>query len=525
VHFGAHQDLELLALLVSLGALLVLAPTLRMPLPILLVLGGVVMGFIPGLPQVSLPPDVVLVGVLPPLLYSGAFFTSLRELRKNKRAVSFLAFGLVGATMAVVAVVSHEWIGLSWPVAFTLGAIVSPTDALAATEIMSRIGAPRRIVSLIEGESLVNDGTALVLYKAAVGAAVGGTFSLLDTSGRIVLNVVGGIAVGLAVGWVVRQVRKRLDDPPVEVALAVLSGYLAYLPAVAIGVSGVLAAVTIGVYMGWHTPELTNERTRLVGDSFWNIFVFLINALLFVLVGLQLRGIVDALTGISTAKLIGYSSLVAAAVIVTRIVWVPIFAYLPRLLVPRIRAADPYPPWQWPAVISWAGMRGAVSLVAALALPTDFPDRQLIIVLTFAVIVATLVVQGLTLPSVITVLGVHDDGAADREDAKARIKAAEAALARLEELVADGAVREDTAERLRGAFSFRANRFRARFDEEDDGAIEERSVAYQRVMRELIAAEQSALVRLRNARVIDDNVMQRVQRDLDLEAARLDADR
>ncbi|TMM15106.1 MAG: Na+/H+ antiporter [Actinobacteria bacterium] len=525
VHFGAHQDLELLALLVSLGALLVLAPTLRMPLPILLVLGGVVMGFIPGLPQVSLPPDVVLVGVLPPLLYSGAFFTSLRELRKNKRAVSFLAFGLVGATMAVVAVVSHEWIGLSWPVAFTLGAVVSPTDALAATEIMSRIGAPRRIVSLIEGESLVNDGTALVLYKAAVGAAVGGTFSLLDTSGRIVLNVVGGIAVGLAVGWVVRQVRKRLDDPPVEVALAVLSGYLAYLPAVAIGVSGVLAAVTIGVYMGWHTPELTNERTRLVGDSFWNIFVFLINALLFVLVGLQLRGIVDALTGISTAKLIGYSSLVAAAVIVTRIVCVPMFAYLPRLLFPRIRAADPYPPWQWPAVISWAGMRGAVSLVAALALPTDFPDRQLIVVLTFAVIVATLVIQGLTLPSVINVLGVHDDGAADREDAKARIKAAEAALARLEELVAEGAVREDTAERLRGALSFRANRFRARFDEDDDGAIEERSVAYQRVMRELIAAEQSALVHLRNERVIDDNVMQRVQHDLDLEAARLDADR
>ena len=202
------------------------------------------MGFIPGLPQISLPPDVVLVGVLPPLLYSGAFFTSLRELRKNKRPVSLLAFGLVGATMAVVGVVAHEWIHLSWAVAFTLGAIVSPTDALAATEIMSRVGAPRRIVSIVEGESLVNDGTALVLYKAAIGAAVGGTFSLLDTSGRIVLNVVGGIAVGLAVGYVIRRVRRKLDDPPVEVAIAVLSGYLAYLPATAIGVSGVLAAVT-----------------------------------------------------------------------------------------------------------------------------------------------------------------------------------------------------------------------------------------------------------------------------------------
>jgi CPA1 family monovalent cation:H+ antiporter len=495
-----------------------------MPLPILLVLGGVLMGFIPGLPQVSLPPDVVLVAVLPPLLYSGAFFTSLRELRRNKRPISLLAFGLVGTTMVVVAVVAHEWIHLSWAVAFTLGAIVSPTDALAATEITSRLGAPRRIVSLIEGESLVNDGTALVLYKAAIGAAVGGTFSLLDTSGRIVLNVIGGIAVGLAVGYVVRKVRKRLDDPPVEVAIAVLSGYLAYLPAEAIGVSGVLAAVTIGVYMGWHTPELTNERTRLAGDSFWEIFVFLVNALLFVLVGLQLRGIVDALSG-STPKLAMYALLVAGAVVVTRFAWVPVAAYVPRLISRRIRENDPYPPWQFLAVISWAGMRGAVSLVAALALPTNFPDRQLIVFLTFAVIVATLVLQGLTLPALINLVDVHDDGSADREDAKARIKAAEAALARLEQLVTDGAVREDTAERLRGQLTFRANRFRARFDEDDDGAIEDRSLAYQRVMRELIAAEEAALIHLRNERVIDDNVMQRVQRDLDLEAARLDVDR
>src|SRR5579864_5608759 len=292
-----------------------------MPLPILLVLGGVVMGFIPGLPQVSLPPDVILVAVLPPLLYSGAFFTSLRELRKNKRPISFLAFGLVATTMAVVAVVVHEWLGLSWAVAFTLGAIVSPTDALAATEIMSRVGAPRRIVSLVEGESLVNDGTALVLYKAAVGAAVGETFSLLDTGLRIVVNVTGGIAIGLAVGYVVRQVRKRLDDPPIEVAIAVLSGYLAYLPAAALGVSGVLAAVTIGVYMGWHTPELTNERTRLTGNAFWEIFVFVVNVTLFLLVGLQLHSIVNSLSGTTTWRLAWYSLLISVTVMVTRIVW------------------------------------------------------------------------------------------------------------------------------------------------------------------------------------------------------------
>ncbi|HEX3056480.1 MAG TPA: Na+/H+ antiporter, partial [Gaiellaceae bacterium] len=432
-----------------------------------------------------------------------------------------LAFGLVGATMAGVAIVAHEWIGLPWAVAFTLGAVVSPTDPLAATAIGRRLGVPRRIIAVIEGESLVNDGTALVLYKAAIGAAVGATFSLADTSGRVVLNVIGGIAIGLGVGWIVRQIRRRLDNPPTEVAIAVLSGYLAYLPADAAGVSGVLAAVTIGVYMGWYTPELTTERTRLSGDAFWEIFVFLVNALVFVLVGLQLRPILDALSG-STGRLAAYAALVCGAVIVTRIVWIPIFTYLPRFLFRTVREHDPYPPWQFPAIISWAGIRGAVSLVAALALPTNFPDRGLILFLTFAVIVATLVLQGLTLPALIRVLNVSDDGGAEREEAKARIKAAEAALARLEELLADGVVRQDTAERLRGQFSFRASRFRARFDDEDDGAIEEQSRAYQRVMRELLAAEQAALLALRNERIVDDNVVQRVQRDLDLEAARLD---
>src|SRR5947208_6113487 len=420
MHFGTREELGLLALLVSVGALLALSPTLRVPLPILLVFAGVVLSFIPGLPHVALPPDLVLVAILPPLLYSGAFFTSLRDLRINRRPIWLLALGLVGTTVAAVATAAHEWIGLPWAVAFTLGAVVSPTDALAATEIASRLGAPRRVVSLIEGESLVNDGTALVLYKAAVGAALGGTFSLLDTSGRVVLNVVGGIAIGLAVGWSVRQVRRRIDDAPVEVAIAVLSGYLAYLPASAAGVSGVLAAVTIGVYMGWHTPELTTERTRLTGDAFWEIVVFLVNALIFVLVGLQLRRIVDALSGISSPKLAGYAALVCATVILVRILWVPIFAYLPRWAFRSIRERDPYPPWQWPVLLSWAGIRGAVSLVAALALPNDFPQRDLIVFLTFTVIVATLVLQGLTLPVLIRVLGISDDGSAEREDAKAR---------------------------------------------------------------------------------------------------------
>jgi CPA1 family monovalent cation:H+ antiporter len=377
------------------------------------------------------------------------------------------------------------------------------------------------MVAILEGESLVNDGTALVLYKAAVGSAVGSSFSLLHVSARLVLNVVGGILIGLAVGFVVRQVRRRLDDTSIEVAIALLTGYLAFLPASALGVSGVLAAVTVGVYMGWYTPELTSVETRLSGDAFWQILTFLVNALLFVLVGLQMRSIVHSLSG--SRSYVGDAALVCATVILTRIVFVPIFTYVPRFLFPRVRARDPYPPWQTPAVISLAGIRGGVSLAAALALPNDFPDRDLIIFVTFVVIAVTLVGQGLTLPWIIRAIRLpSDDGGADREDAKARIKAAEAALARLEELIAEGAVHPDSAERLRGAYGFRMNRFRERLDGDGEGEIERRSARFQRARRELLEAERGAVVALRNSGVINDEVMNRVQRDIDLEASRLD---
>jgi monovalent cation/hydrogen antiporter len=519
--FTAHDEFQLFALLAALGVMLVVAALGRLPPPILLVAGGLALGFVPGLPHIALPPDLVLVAILPPLLYSAAFFTGLRDLRANLRPISLLAVGLVAVTTLGVAMVAHAAIGgLSWAGAFTLGAVVSPTDALAATEIARRVGAPRRVVSIIEGESLVNDGIALVLYKTAVAAAVAGTFSLWSASWHLLVNVIGGIAVGLAVAWVVRQVRRRIDDPPTEVAIALLSGYLAYLPAAAIGVSGVLAAVTIGIYMGWYTPQLTNVETRLLGNAFWGIFVFLVNALLFALVGLQLHDILDRLH--VTGSLIADAAYVAAAVIVLRIVWVPVFTYVPRLLFRRVRERDPYPPWQAPAMIAWAGFRGAVSLAAALALPTALPNRDLIVFLTFAVILVTLVGQGLTLPMLIKVLRIPDDGGADREDAKARIKAAEAALVRLEELANEDWAREDTIERLRGQYRFRSNRFRARYQGVDDEGVEERSAQFQRLRRELLEAERQAVLALRNEGTITEEVMQRVLRDIDLEDSRLD---
>jgi Na+/H+ antiporter len=528
--FGPQEDLVLLALLIAMAALLVLAPMLRTPYPILLVLGGLALGFVPGIPTISLPPDLVLVAILPPLLYLSAFYTSLRDLRQNVRQISLLAIGLVTATMIGVAVVAHAFIpDLGWGPAFVLGAIVAPTDAIAATAIARRLGVPRRIVAIVEGESLVNDGTALVLYRVAVVAVVSGSFSIWGAGLRFIGTATGGVAVGLVVGYVIAAVRRRLDNPPVEVTISLLSGYFAYLPAAALGLSGVLAVVTTGVYMGWRTPELTSVQTRLDGAAAWQIFTFVLNALLFALVGLQLNHILDSLSGRSGGELLLDAAVVSATVILVRIVWAFPFTYVPWVLWGRVRDHDSAPPWERPAVVAWMGLRGAVSLAAALALPLHthagdpFPNRPLIIYLSFAVIVATLVGQGLTLPFVVRVLGVEDDGLDAKEEAKARIHAADAALARLDELVDEEWVRPETAERLRGLMGFRRNRFAARFTAEDDGSLEERSLAYQRLQHELLDAERAAVAQLRREGRINDDVMHRVTRDLDLEDARLDA--
>jgi monovalent cation/hydrogen antiporter len=525
VEFGTHDQLVLVALLLAVATLLVLAPVFRIPYPIFLVLGGLALGFVPGVPSLELPPEVVLVGILPPLLYISAFFTSLHDLRTNAKQVGILAIGLVLVTMTVVAWVAHTAIDMPWDAAFVLGAIVSPTDPIAATAIARRLGVPRRVIAIIEGESLVNDGTALVLLRAAVTAVVAGSFSASEASWRFVWSIVGGIGIGLAVGYVVAAARRKLDNPPVEVTISLMSGYFAFIPASAVEASGVLAVVTAGIYLGWRTPELTSVQTRLTGNAVWEIVTFVLNALIFAVVGLQLSSILDALTGVPAGKLTWYAFLVFAAVVVTRLLFVPVFTYLPRLVIPRMGAPAPL---SHALVISWSGMRGAVSLAAALAVPLTvdaggpFPDRDLIIFLTFCVILGTLVIQGLSLPYLIRVLGMEPDHLEEKESAKARIKAADAAVARLDELLAEEWVREETAERMRGFYNFRRNRFASRFDAESDGAIEEQSQNYQRLRRELLDAERSAIVQLRREGVIANDVMLQVLRDLDLEDARLD---
>jgi monovalent cation/hydrogen antiporter len=521
-----HVELVVFGLLLGVAALAVLARLIGVPYPITLVVGGSGIGFIPGVPSVELEPELVLLIFLPPLLYGAAFFTSLRDLRRNARPIALLAIPLVGVTMTAVAVVAHEVIGLGWGESFVLGAIVSPTDAVAPAEIMRRIGAPRRLLTVVEGENLTNDWTALVLYRFAVAAVVTGSFSLVEATGKFVLTGLGGLAIGLVAGWIVKQVRSRLDDPPTEITISILTGYAAYLPAEELGASGVIAAVTVGVYMGWHTPQLTTPTMRIQGISVWEILTFLLNAVLFLLVGLQLPRVIEDITGYSAGELIFWGLLISLVVIVVRLLWGFTVTYLIRAIDRRAIQRSRRASWQERLVVGWAGMRGSVSLAAALALPLEtdagaaFPARDLIILLAYVVILVTLVGQGLTLGPLIERLGVTDDGSEEREEVAARVRVAEAALARIEELADQDWARPDTLDRVRGMYDYRRRRFAARGDGDGD-QYEERTGAYQRVMHELFDAQREELIGMRNRGDISDEVRRRVERELDLEESRL----
>jgi len=524
-----EPELLLLVLMVAVGGLSVLAGTIRVPYPILLVLGGLVLGFLPGVPPAELPPDLVLVLFLPPLLYQAAFFSSPRDLRADARAITLLAVGLVLATMSAVAAAAHTVVdGLPWAAAFTLGAIVAPTDPLAATAIARRLGVPRRLVTVLEGESLVNDASALVAYRLAVGAVVAGSFSLWGAGLQFVGRGIGGVAIGLAVGWLIAEARRRIEDPVVEIVLSVVTGYAAYLPAELMGASGVLAAVTAGLYVGWRAPELASPSTRLLGFSFWEVLVYLLNAVLFVLVGLQLHPILTGVSGSSAAVLLGQAALVSAVVIAVRIVWGFSVPYLVRALDRRPAQRARRVGARERLVGGWSGMRGAVSLAAALALPLEtstgqpFPQRNLIIFVTFGVIFATLVLQGLSLPWLIRRLGLHRDDSEEQEELRGRLRATDAALTRLEELAVQEWTREDTVQRMRGLYQFRRRRLKARAGYLADDGVQDRSLAYQRLVRELLEAQRREIVRLRNQGQISNEVMHRIERDLDLEDSRLE---
>jgi monovalent cation/hydrogen antiporter len=523
-----QAEVVIAALLVAVVVLSVLASRFSVPYPILLVIGGALFGFLPGLPQVELDPELVLVLFLPPLLYKASFFSNFNDFRADLRALTMSTVALVLATMCAVAVVAHAVIpDMSWQAAFVLGAIVSPTDPVAASTILRRLDAPRRLVSSVEGEGLFNDATALVAYRVAVAAVVAGTFSFVDAGLKFVVGVAGGVVIGLVVGWLSALIRARISDPQLSIAISLLTGYAAFVPADRLGVSGVVATVTAGLYMGIRGSRVLTVEPRLQGLFVWEVVDFLVNAILFVLIGLQLHAVVGGLGGYSAAAVAGYAAGVVAVVIGSRLVWFFTVPYVMRVIDQRPGQRERRVSAGWRMVMAWSGMRGAVSLAVALALPLStvdgpFPQRDLIIFLTFVVILVTLVVQGLSLPAMIRRVGVDDGGAECDEETRARLLATKAALRQIDALADEEWTRDDTIERLRGQYEFRKQRLAARAGKIEDDGVEDRSQAYQQMVRSVLAAQRDALWDMRSAGKVSNETMIRLQRELDLEDSRLD---
>src|ERR1700693_1309326 len=406
----------LVVLLVVVGAVAVLAARLQIPSAILLVLTGVALALVPGLPTVRLAPEFVLLLVLPPVIYSSAVAMSWREFRFNLRPIALLAVGCVVFTTLATAAVTHWILGLSWPVGFIIGGMGSAPDAVAPLSIARRMQLPRRILVILEGEGLANDATALILYRFAIVAVSAGAFSFGKAAGEFAVIIAGELLWGIVVGWLMLRLRRWVADAQIEIVLSILTPYVAYWPPQHLGGSGVLATVVAGLYVSLNGLSMISAATRLQGIFFWDVLVYLIEGIVFLMTGLQARTLISGLGAYSLSVLAGSAAVVSVVVMLARFVWIFPATYLPRWLIPVIARKDPSPPWQWPFVLGFTGVRGIVSLAAALAIPftmdngRSFPDRDLILFLTFSVILVTLVGQGLMLPAVIRVLGLANAG-------------------------------------------------------------------------------------------------------------------
>lgn len=519
-HALGSIELVFVILVVGIG-LSYIARWIRVAEPIVLLLGGILLGLVPGLPEIELEPELVFLLFLPPILFSAAYFTPIRDFKANGRAILLLAIGLVLFTTLAVGAVAYALVpGMSLAAALTLGAIVAPPDAVAATAVFRRLGVPRRVVTILEGESLVNDATSLIAYRVASAVALGlATFSLVDASVAFVVLGTGGILVGVIIGLAVTKAIDRTRDPILEIIVSLVAPMAAYLGAELLGVSGVLATVTAGLIMGRRAARILSPEGRVMGRGVWAAVIWAINAFVFMLIGLQLPSILGNLTEHSPAELLGLGLAVSITVIVTRIVWVFPGTYLPRRLSARIREREPYPPPRAVFIVSWAGMRGVVSLAAALALAVDFPQRDMILFLTFSVIIATLVGQGLTLPWLIRRLHVVAGDASDTEEAHARLAAVEAALERLDELVVDYPGHLELIEQLRSSYDHEASHVWPHPEAQPDEA-EQEQIDHRAIRSAVILAEREAVILLRDQGVINDETLRAIERDLDLEALR-----
>jgi monovalent cation/hydrogen antiporter len=520
----------LVFLLAVIAAVAFAATRLKVPPSILLVLTGVFLALIPGLPTVEIAPEFVLLVLLPPIIYSSAVAMSWREFRFNLRLISLLALGLVLFTTAATAAAAHYLLGLSWPLGFVLGAIISPPDALAPLAIASRLNVPRRLLVVLEGEGLANDATALVLYRFAVAAVSAGAFSFNEAVGAFTAIVGGEILWGIGVGWLMLRLRRWVGDPRIEITLSLLTPFLAYWPPAQFGGSGVLATVTAGLYISWNGLRLISAATRLQGIFFWGFLNYLIEGMVFLVTGLQARSVIAGIRGHSLSELATSAALVSVVIIVTRFIWMYPSIYLPRWLVPAIRRKDPSPPWQWPFALASAGVRGVVSLAAALALPLtmqngqSFPGRDLILFLTFSIILVTLVGQGLLLPWIIRALGLANAGRREMhanrmEEREARRQAVEKAIERFDQLVKERSLSEDIVKPLRAAQRARLLHFELKGDgAEPRGTLID---VHDEIELQLIVAERQLINDLYRDGKLKDEARRRIERELDLREAHL----
>ncbi len=520
----------LVGLLLVISVIAFVAARLRVPASILLVLAGVGLGLPAALPNVELSPEVVLLLVLPPIIYGASVAMSWHEFRSNLRPISLLAVGCVVFTATSVAAAAHFLMGFTWQLGFVLGAIVSPPDAVAPLAIARRLQLPRRIVVILEGEGLANDATALILYRFAVAAVGGGIFSMTHAVGNFVVIVVCELLWGIMVAWIMLRLRRWVGDTRVEIMLSVLTPFIAYWPPELLGGSGVLATVTTGLYISWNGLRLISAPTRLQGIFFWDFLIYLIEGMVFLLTGLQAHTLVSGLKTHALSELAVDAAIVSAVVIVTRFIWVYPATYVPRWLSSSLARRDPSPPWQWPFILAFTGVRGIVSLAAALAIPlmtadgTGFPSRDLIIVLAFVVVVVTLVGQGLTLPWVVRSLGLANAGRLEKSaermvEFQTRREAIEAAGSRLDALAADPAIPADVIARLR---AHHAQRLAQNLIRSDDREEQRRRIARgDQLELQLIAAERDFINDKYRRGALRDETRRRLERELDLRDAQL----
>lgn len=516
-----------LAIIAILG---VVAERSGLPYPTALVLGGVVLGLIPGLPRVRLQPDLVLLGFIPILVYAAAFEAASFDLRRYALRIISLATGLVLLTVGVAGAVSHLVGGIAWGSAFVAGALAAPTDPVSATAVISHVGAPEQIVTILEGESLINDGTGLAVYQVAV-AAVGGSFSVGHAAVKLLEISAGGVAIGLAVGWIAVWLRRQLDSPSIEVVLGLLAAFGSYTAAYAAGFSGVLAAVMAGLYTGWHAQDISSPQSRLRMEPVWDAATFVLQSIMFLLIGLELRRIVAGIPAGQAQTAIFTAVTAIFAVVALRFAWM----LGAGMLSARGLGPPPLMSRLWPAaerssrrelvVLGWSGMRGALSLAGALSIPLStqvgrFPARDEVIFLVYCVVLGTLIVPSLTLELLVRRLGLGQTEGLREQERRARARVAHAALSRLEEIAEEADVPEDLVAGLRGIYELRLSRLESESPESPDAQDEDSAPRAQEIRDELAAAQRRALARIRHERAASTEVVARIRHDIDLEQAR-----